>query len=164
MVDGEKSAKPAKKKNAGGIQKGVGGRIARNEAAARDVTYAAPNGKGKKGKRRGAPTTPAEPVKKFTGPITLPDTIMISDLAAKLKITTGEVIKKLLGMGLGMDQVGANKVVDFDTAYLLADELGIAAEHEVVVSIEEKLFAEEEAKSEENLDAQKPGCCGHGSR
>ena len=156
MVDGEKSAKPAKKKNAGGIQKGVGGRIARNEAAARDVTYAAPNGKGKKGKRRGAPTTPAEPVKKFTGPITLPDTIMISDLAAKLKITTGEVIKKLLGMGLGMDQVGANKVVDFDTAYLLADELGIAAEHEVVVSIEEKLFAEEEAKSEENLEPRSP--------
>ena len=156
MVDGEKSAKPAKKKNAGGIQKGVGGRIARNEAAARDVTYTAPNGRGKKGKRRSVPTTPAEPVKKFTGPITLPDTIMISDLAAKLKITTGEVIKKLLGMGLGMDQVGANKVVDFDTAYLLADELGIAAEHEVVVSIEEKLFAEEEAKSEENLEPRSP--------
>ena len=154
--DGEKSAKPAKKKNAGGIQKGVGGRIARNEAAARDVMYSAPGGKGKKGKRRGAVTTPAEPVKKFTGPITLPDTIMISDLAAKLKITTGEVIKKLLGMGLGMDQVGANKVVDFDTAYLLADELGIAAEHEVVVSIEEKLFAEEEAKSEENLEPRSP--------
>ena len=156
MVDGEKEAKPVKKKSAGGVQKGVGGRIARNEAAARDVMYSAPNGKGKKGKRRGVPTTPAEPVKKFTGPITLPDTIMISDLAAKLKITTGEVIKKLLGMGLGMDQVGANKVVDFDTAYLLADELGIAAEHEVVVSIEEKLFAEEEAKSEENLEPRSP--------
>ena len=55
-----------------------------------------------------------------------------------------------------MDQVGANKVVDFDTAYLLADELGIAAEHEVVVSIEEKLFAEEEAKSEENLEPRSP--------
>ncbi len=155
MLDAEESAKPAKKKQSG-IQKGVGGRIARNEAAARDVMYSASSAKGKKGKRRGSVQSTVEPAKKFTGPITLPDTIMISDLAAKLKITTGEVIKKLLGMGLGMDQVGANKIVDFDTAYLLADELGIAAEHEVVVSIEEKLFAEEEAKAEENLEPRSP--------
>ena len=157
MVEGEKTMKPAKKKSgAGGIQKGVGGRINRNEAAAREAVFASAPGKGKKGKRRGTAPVPAEPVKKFTGPITLPDDIMISDLAAKLKITTGEVIKKLLAMGLGMDQVGANKIVDFDTAYLLADELGITAEREVVVSIEEKLFAEEEAKSEENLEPRSP--------
>ncbi len=160
MVDGGNGMKSGKKKsNAGGIQKGVGGRINRNEAAARDVVFNGDKGKkGKKGKK-GMPAAPVEPAKKFTGPITLPDDIMISDLAAALKITTGEVIKKLLAMGLGMDQVGANKIVDFDTAYLLADEMGIVAEKEVVVTIEEKLFAEEEAKSEENLEPRSPVVC-----
>ncbi len=155
MVDGDKGAKSAKKKSAGQIQKGVGGRINRNEAAARDIVMSSAHNHTKKGKKRAA-AAPVEPAKKFTGPITLPEDIMISDLASKLKITTGEVIKKLLAMGLGMDQVGANKIVDFDTAYLLADELGIAAEKEVVVSIEEKLFAEEEAKAEENLQPRSP--------
>lgn len=159
MID-DSGAKSGKKKNPSGVQKGVGGRINRNEAAARDVVFNPTNGKNKKAKgKKGASYAPAEPVKKFTGPITLPEEIMISDLAAALKITTAEVIKKLLMMGLGMDQVGANKIVDFDTAYLLADELGIAAEKEVVVSIEEKLFAEEDNKSEENLEPRSPVVC-----
>ncbi|MBE6623199.1 MAG: translation initiation factor IF-2 [Ruminococcaceae bacterium] len=136
--------------------KGAGGRINRNEAAARNVTFQ-PKGKaGKKGK--GAPAKEMPEVKKFTGPITLPEEIMISDLAAKLKITTGEVVKKLLMMGLGMDAVGANKYVDFDTAYLLADEMGIVAEKEVVISLEEKLFSDEEDKAED-LKERSPVVC-----
>jgi len=55
-----------------------------------------------------------------------------------------------------MDVVGANKIVDFDTAYLLADELGITAEKEVVVSIEDKLFAEDEKEENENLVPRSP--------
>ena len=157
MIGTEGSSKQGKKKNAqGGIQRGVGGRISRNESAARDTMAQMPFVKGKKQKKKGQQTAPVEPAKKFTGPITLPEDIMISDLAAKLKITTGEVIKRLISMGLGMDQVGANKIVDYDTAYLLADELGIAAEKEVVVSIEEKLFADEEANAEENLEPRSP--------
>lgn len=161
MVGEERGSKGSKKKQvSGGIQKGVGGRINRNEAAARDVVFSNAQNKGKKGKnKKGISAAPVEPVKKFTGPITIPEDIMISDLAAKLKITTGEVIKKLLAMGLGMDQVGANKLVDFDTAYLLADELGIVAEKEVVVSIEEKLFAQEDAEAEENLELRSPVVC-----
>ncbi|MBO4343858.1 MAG: translation initiation factor IF-2 N-terminal domain-containing protein, partial [Clostridia bacterium] len=157
MIGTEGSSKQGKKKNAqGGIQRGVGGRISRNESAARDTMAQMPFVKGKKQKKKGQQAAPVEPAKKFTGPITLPEDIMISDLAAKLKITTGEVIKRLIAMGLGMDQVGANKIVDYDTAYLLADELGIAAEKEVVVSIEEKLFADEEADAEENLEPRSP--------
>ncbi len=135
-----------------GNARGANGRINRNESAAREAAYAnagkfqkPAKQKGKKGKK-GAEN---ENIKKFTGPITLPEEIMISGLAAALRITTGEVIKKLLAMGLGMDQVGANKMVDFDTAYLLADEMGIVAEKEVVVTIEEKLFVEEEDKPED---------------
>ena len=149
--------KKQKKNSAQPSLKGTGGRIARNESAARG--FAAPQkGKpGKKGKFNQA-KEPAVEVKKFTGPITLPEEIMISDLAAKLKITTGEVVKKLLMMGLGMDMVGANKFVDYDTAFLLADEMGIVAEKEVVISIEEKLFSDEEDKPED-LSQRSPVVC-----
>ncbi len=154
----DRAPKGGKKKAGGGIQKGVGGRINRNEAAARDF-MPAQNGKNKKKGQKNV-SAPVEPAKKFTGPITLPDDIMISDLAAKLKITTGEVIKKLLAMGLPMDAVGANKIVDYDTAYLLADELGIAAEKEVVLSIEDRLFADDEKlDAEENLVERSPVVC-----
>ena len=149
-LNNERGPKGGKKKSQGGIQKGVGGRINRNEAAARDfMTSNNYGGKNKKGKKA-QQSAPAQPVVKFTGPITIPEDIMISDLAAKLKITTGEVIKKLIGMGLSMDAVGANKIVDFDTAYLLADEMGIVAEKEVVLSMEEKLFGTEEEQQSEN--------------
>lgn len=146
-----------KKQMSGGIQRGVGGRINRNESAARDfIPGGTKNKKGKQNKN----AAPAEPVKKFTGPVTIPEEIMISDLAATLKITTGEVIKKLLAMGLGMDAVGANKIVDFDTAYLLADELGISAEKEVVLSIEDKLFADDDNETEfSNDEPRSPVVC-----
>ncbi len=154
----ERIGKGGKKKQQNGVKTGVGGRINRNEAAARDFTPTSFN-KGKKGKKN-ASAAPIEPAKKFSGPITLPEMIMISDLAAKLKITTGEVIKKLLAMGLGMDAVGATKMVDYDTAYLLADELGIAAEKEVVLSIEDKLFADDDKEeSEGELIERSPVVC-----
>ncbi len=141
-----------------GVQKGVGGRINRNESAARDFSYNAKNKKDKYAKKGAKASMPAEPVKKFTGPVTIPDEIMISDLAATLRITTGEVIKKLLMIGLDMASVGANKIVDFDTAYLVADELGIVAEKEVVVTLEEKLFVEEE-DTEDKLITRSPVVC-----
>ncbi len=157
-ADAVKDEGGKKKQKKGGMQqqtKGAGGRIARNESAARGFAVQ-PKGKaGKKGK--GAPA-PAIEVKKFTGPITLPEEIMISDLAAKLKITTGEVVKKLLMMGLGMDAVGANKFVDYDTAYLLADEMGVVAEKEVVISIEEKLFSDVEDKPEDLVNRSPVVC------
>ena len=157
-ADAVKDEGGKKKQKKGGIQqqaKGAGGRITRNESAARGFAVQ-PKGKaGKKGK--GAPA-PAVEVKKFTGPITLPEEIMISDLAAKLKITTGEVVKKLLMMGLGMDAVGANKYVDYDTAYLLADEMGVVAEKEVVISIEEKLFSDIEDQPEDLVNRSPVVC------
>ncbi len=157
--DDEAGAKGGKKKSGAGNNQNKNGKGGKNDSFARDAAFTPVINKGKKGKKgKGAAPAPVE-VKKFTGPVTLPDEIMISDLAAALKITTAEVIKKLLMMGLGMDQVGANKIVDFDTAYLLADEMGIVAEKEVVVTIEEKLFAEEDEKSEENLEPRSPVVC-----
>ncbi len=73
--------------------------------------------------------------------ITIPDEIVVSELAQRLKVTATEVIKKLMGLGV---MASLNEVVDFDTASLVAMELGAKVEKEVVVTIEERLFDETE--------------------
>ncbi len=78
--------------------------------------------------------------------ITVGDEITVQELASRLKVTAAEVIKRLMMMGV---MVTLNQTVDFDTAYLVADELGAKVTKEVVVTIEEKLFDE----TEDNDDA-----------
>ena len=97
------------------------------------------------------------PVTIIKGPIKvqIPDEIVISDLAAMLKVTVGEVIKKLMLMGV---MATANQTVDFDTAALVAVELGAEPEKAVVVTIEEKLFDESEDSAEE-LVTRAPVVC-----
>ena len=80
--------------------------------------------------------------------ITIGDEIVVSDLASKMKRTAAEVVKKLFAMGM---MVGVNATIDYDTAYLIADEFGVKVQKEVVVTIEDRLF-EEEADSEESLN------------
>ncbi|MBE6753428.1 MAG: translation initiation factor IF-2, partial [Ruminococcaceae bacterium] len=69
--------------------------------------------------------------------IVIPDEITVSELAMRLKMTAAEVIKKLMMMGT---MASLNDVIDFDTAYLVATELGAKAEREVVVTIEERII------------------------
>ncbi len=69
--------------------------------------------------------------------ITIPDEITVGELASRLKMTSAEVIKKLMMLGV---MASINDVIDFDTAYLAATELGAKAEKEVVVSIEERII------------------------
>ncbi len=78
--------------------------------------------------------------------VTIPDEIVVSELAARLKATVTDVIKKLMGLGVMANQ---NQTVDFDTAALVAEELGAKVEHEVVVTIEERLIVDEEDKAED---------------
>ena len=73
--------------------------------------------------------------------ITVPDEITVGELATRLKVTSSEVIKRLMMMGV---MANVNQIVDYDTAYLIADELGAKVTKEVVVTIEEKLFDESE--------------------
>ncbi len=86
---------------------------------------------------KGAKKQDKQPVKKQPVSITIPDEISVGELASRLKVTAGEVVKRLMMMGM---MVTVNQVIDFDTAYLIADDLGAIATKEVVVSIEEKLF------------------------
>ncbi|HIS23987.1 MAG TPA: translation initiation factor IF-2 [Candidatus Faeciplasma gallinarum] len=78
--------------------------------------------------------------------VLIPDEITVSELAVKLKATAAEVIKKLIGLGVMATQ---NETIDFDTAALVAEEMGAKVEHEVVVTIEERLIVDDEDKPED---------------
>ncbi len=87
--------------------------------------------------------------------ITIPDEITVSELAVRLKKTAAEVIKKLFSMGV---MASVNQTVDYDTAYLIADEFGAKATREVVVTIEERLFDEAEDAPEELVERNPVVC------
>ena len=78
--------------------------------------------------------------------IQVPDEIVVSELASRLKVTAADVIKKLFSLGV---MVTINQSVDYDTACIVAEEFGAKVTKEVVVSIEERLFEEVE-ETEEN--------------
>ena len=78
--------------------------------------------------------------------IEIPETITVKDLAAEMKKTTADVIKKLLGYGI---MATINQEIDFDTAFLVAGEFGITANKKEVVTEEDILFDESEDKEEE---------------
>ena len=84
--------------------------------------------------------------------ITIPETITVKDFAAEMKKTSGEVIKKLLGYGI---LATINNEIDFDTAYLIAQEFGINAIKKEVVKEEDILFDETEDREEE-LETRPP--------
>ena len=83
----------------------------------------------------------------------LPETIVVSDLAKELRVTTADVMKKLMLMGA---MATANQSIDFDTAALVADEFGSSAEPLKVMTIEEKLIDEHTDEAEE-LEERSPG-------
>lgn len=84
--------------------------------------------------------------------ITVPEEISVTDLAALLKMKAAEVVKKLFTLGM---MVTANEVIDYDTAEIVATELGAKVEKEVVVTIEERIIDESE-DSEEDLELRDP--------
>ena len=84
--------------------------------------------------------------------IEIPETVTVKDLAADMKKTTAEVIKKLLGYGI---MATINQEIDFDTAYLIAQEFGITATKKETVTEEDILFDDSEDKEEE-LETRPP--------
>ena len=78
--------------------------------------------------------------------ITIPESITVKDLAAEMKKTTAEVIKKLFSFGV---MATINNDIDFDTAFLVAQEFGITAIKKETVTEEDILFDETEDSPEE---------------
>lgn len=96
-----------------------------------------------------------EKAKKQPLKITIPDEITVGELAQRLKVTAAECVKKLMLMGV---MATVNQVIDYDTAYLIADEMGAVVTKEVKVTIEDKLFSEE-PENEEDLVTRAPVVC-----
>ncbi|MBQ1546567.1 MAG: translation initiation factor IF-2 [Clostridia bacterium] len=84
--------------------------------------------------------------------VTIPDEIVVSELASRLKVTAVEVVKTLFSMGFA---ASVNDVIDFDTASLAAMELHAKVEREVVVTIEERIIDDSE-DTDENLVERAP--------
>ncbi len=84
--------------------------------------------------------------------ITIPEEISVGDLASRLKIQSSEIIKKLMGLGI---MASISEVIDYDTAALVAMEIGAKVSPEVVVTIEERLFVDDEIE-DTNLQPRSP--------
>ncbi len=84
--------------------------------------------------------------------VSLPEEISVGDLAIKLKATSASVVKKLMQMGV---MASVSQIIDFETAALVADELGAKVEKAVVVTIEDRLIDDSEDKAED-LVARNP--------
>ena len=87
--------------------------------------------------------------------ITVPEEITVGELAAMLKRTAAEVIKKLFSLGM---MATVNQVIDYDTAEIVATELGAKVKKEVVITIEERIIDDRE-DSEEDLLPRSPVVC-----
>ena len=69
--------------------------------------------------------------------VLIPDNITVGELATRLKATATDVIKQLMKLGV---MASINQEIDFDTAAIVADEMGAKVEKEVIVTIEERLI------------------------
>ena len=109
----------------------------------------------KQGTRSNKRETEAERLKRIaaerakkTLTVKIPDEITVADLAALLRRTAAEVIKEMFKMGV---MATVNQTIDFDTAEIVATELGAKVEREVEVSIEERIIDDHEDAAEDLL-------------
>ena len=109
----------------------------------------------KKGGKNGKRETEAERLKRIeaerakkTLVVKIPDEITVGELAALLRRTAAEVIKEMFKLGT---MATVNQTIDFDTAEIVATELGAKVEKEVVVSIEERIIDDHEDSADDLL-------------
>ncbi len=85
--------------------------------------------KGKKGKQRRIQLASEadskhqfeKPVEAITKDVTIPETIIVSELAQKMSVKAAEVIKQLMKLGI---MTTINQVIDQETAVILVEEMG----------------------------------------
>ena len=84
--------------------------------------------------------------------ILVPDEISVGELAHRMKVNVAQVVAKLMAMGV---MASASQNIDFDTAYLIGEEFSVKVEHEVILSIEERLI-DDTVDAEESLKPRDP--------
>ena len=93
-----------------------------------------------------------EIAKKAPVKVLIPDEISVGELASRMKKTGAEVVKCLMKNGV---MASLSEIIDFDTAAIIAEEMGCKVEKEVIVTIEEKLIDTAEDR-EEDLQPRAP--------
>lgn len=91
-------------------------------------------------------------IKKVPLKVLIPEEIAVGELALRMKKSAADVIKQLMKMGV---MASVSQVIDYETASLVALELGTAPEKEVIVTIEEQLF-DQSQDSDSDLEARAP--------
>ncbi|MDO4815315.1 MAG: translation initiation factor IF-2 [Bacillota bacterium] len=84
--------------------------------------------------------------------VEIPDEINVGELASRMKKNAGEVIKQLIKLGVF---ASVSDIIDYDTAALVAMELGCKVEKEIVVTVEERLI-DDHVDTEEELVNRAP--------
>ena len=87
-------------------------------------------------------------LKKIPVKVMIPDEISVGELASRMKRTAADVVKGLIKLGV---MASVSEIIDFDTAAIVAEEMGCKVEKEVHVTIEERLFDEREDREEDLL-------------
>ena len=87
-----------------------------------------------------------EVIKKTPVTVQIPDEISVGELASRMKKTGAEVVKCLMKNGI---MASLSQMIDFDTAAIIAEELGCKVEKEVVVTIEERLIDDHQDTDED---------------
>ena len=93
-----------------------------------------------------------ERIKKTPIKVTIGDEISVSELASRMKKTAAEVIKQLMKLGV---MASVNEIIDYDTAAIVATEMGAVVEKEVVVTIEDRII-DDTVDNEEDLVPRSP--------
>ncbi len=84
--------------------------------------------------------------------VTIGEEITVGELASRMKKTAAEVVKQLMMLGI---MASASETIDYDTAAIVATEMGAKVTKEVVVTIEERIMDIQEDK-EEDLKPRDP--------
>ena len=87
-------------------------------------------------------------LKKIPVKVMIPDEISVGELASRMKRTAADVVKGLIKLGV---MASVSEIIDYDTAAIVAEEMGCKVEKEVHVTIEERLFDEREDREEDLL-------------
>ncbi|MDL2300375.1 translation initiation factor IF-2 [Clostridiaceae bacterium OttesenSCG-928-D20] len=90
-----------------------------------------------------------EIAKKAPVKVLIPDEIAVGELASRMKKTGAEVVKQLMKLGM---MASVSEMIDYDTAALVAMELGCKVEREVLITVEERLIDDHEDREEDLID------------
>ena len=143
----DQRAKNLQKKGGNGKQK-----IQNRDRQRRQNAQQAASNKRKQEEREKMQRLQLEIARKQQLKVQIPDEISVGELATRMKKTGAEVVRRLMKLGV---MASLSDLIDYDTAALVAMELGCKVEHEVIVTVEERLIDDHEDR-EEDLVSRAP--------